>query len=88
MNIRKKIVKAKLNKLRLNGPKENETYENYLERNILTDKDRVLYFETLITEIFKRNPDAALPAMEPLKDKNPVAYKIMMDKYLELKGGK
>ena len=72
---------------RLNKPhRRGESDQKYLERIFSTEEERILYWEILTKELYKKDSRAVVAALESLKETNPEAYEIMMDKYLKLEG--
>lgn len=71
---------------KLTPRKRGETLEKYLERTLTTEDERVLYWETLTKEMYKKNPLAIEKTIEVLKDQNPEACKIVEDTYAKLQG--
>lgn len=72
---------------RLNKPRrKGESDQDYLERIFPTEEERILYWEILTKELYKKDSRAIVAALESLKETNPEAHDIMMDKYLKLEG--
>lgn len=72
----------RLAKPRLRGESDQE----YLERIFPLEEDRILYWQILTKELYKKEPNAVVAVLESLEQINPEAHKIVMDKYNELRG--
>lgn len=72
----------RLAKPRLRGESDQE----YLERIFPLEEDRILYWQILTKELYKKEPNAVVAVLESLEQINPEAHKIVMDKYNEIRG--
>lgn len=77
------------NKLNLgftNRRKRGESIQDYLERIMPTEEQRIIYWQELTKEMYKKNPATIENALDTLKDINPEAHEIISKTYLELQG--